>query len=100
MNAIVHATSGIAGDDNFIAGLQRRSRYTLTAQRSGPTPFDRPALQDALGIGSFNVNESVRIAEIELDDLARQFDFLGAVICGGNGMMRVRRHTQYQNSGN
>src|SRR5262245_35638759 len=96
MDAILQAARGITGDDDFISSLQASTCYSMTAARGCSTPLDSPALHDALVVRSFDVNEGMGITEIEFDDFARQLDFLGAIVCCGNGMMCVGRQTEQQ----
>ena len=100
MHTIIEAARGIASNDNFIAGLQGGTRYALAAQSGCSTPFHGPTLHDAFGIGSFNVNEGVRISEIEFHNLAGELDLLAAIVSGADGVMCICGQTKYQSGRN
>jgi hypothetical protein len=42
----------------------------------------------------------MRVSEIEFDDLTGELDFLVAVVGGSNGVVCIRRQTEYQSKGN
>src|SRR4029079_17785121 len=49
--------TGITGDHNHIAGLQRFASHALSAKLSGAAPLHGPPLHHALLIGCFDVDE-------------------------------------------
>src|SRR5207244_11040918 len=67
---VVGIASRIANDDDMIARLQRLARDALTAECSAAAPFDGIANGLALFILAFNVDERMRIAELELHEAA------------------------------
>src|SRR5690349_11756807 len=82
MDAVFKSACGISGNDHLVTRFQSVTCYTLAAERSGSAPLDSPALHDTLGIWSFDVNEGMRVAEIEFDNFARQLDLFIAVVGG------------------
>src|SRR5688572_17571665 len=82
----------VAGDDDFVAGLQRLASDALPRQCAGAAPFDAPALHLAVLVGRHDVHPRMRIAEHELYELAFDLDRLALVICRRERM--VRRGTQ------
>jgi len=83
---VLRGSARIARDDNDIAGLQCFTRDALAIKLSGPAPFDRPP--DPFVIQ--NLNERVRISELELDQFAFDFDRLVFVVRRRKGMMGVK----------
>src|SRR5437868_10735341 len=72
---IVGVASRVADDDHMIARLQRFARDTLASQLPARAQFDRVALHDALLIRGFDVNEGMRVAIQELNQIS--LDLLG-----------------------
>ena len=78
----------VHGDGDFFTGLERIALDVLLTQRAGAAPFKRPALHHAFVIGSFHLEEGVRVAQQQLNDLAFQRDGLVAVVGGTQGVVR------------
>ena len=79
----------IAGDDDVIAPFQCVAGYILSAQFPSAASLNFPSLHDALCIRGIDLNERMRIAELELDDRSFNLDCLVFVVCCGERMMRV-----------
>src|SRR5579871_3265112 len=74
---IFRVAAGVAHDDHMVAGLQRVTRHALTSELTACAPLHRVALHFALGILGFHLDERMRVAEQELNQLP--FDFLGLI---------------------
>ena len=93
---VVGIASRIANDDDMIARLQRLARDALTAECSAAAPFDGIANGLALFILAFNVDERMRIAEQELNEVALDRLLLVFEIRCRERMMRVKRNARQQ----
>src|SRR5262245_7726975 len=67
---IVRITAGVAHDDDMIARLQGLSSNALAAELAGAAPFNGVPDGLTLLIFAFHVDERVRIAEQELNQIA------------------------------
>src|SRR4030095_14687308 len=78
----------LTGDDDFVAGPQRRTRDRILRQLAHGTPLERPALARPVLVGHINLHERMRITPDELGDNALDFDLLRRVVLRRKRVMR------------
>src|ERR1051325_564680 len=83
-------TGGSAIHDDFVAGFQREFGHAAFGQLSDAAPFAAPARSLTVLVRDFETNEGVRVAQIELDDLAFHRHNLVLDVRAGERMMSVR----------
>src|SRR5437016_5321964 len=80
----------------MVAGLQRFTRHALTAERAAATPVNGVANRFAFFILAFDMDERMRIAEQELNQVAFDRLLLVFKIGGSKRMMRVELNAGQQ----
>jgi hypothetical protein len=76
-----------SGDDEVIAGLERLGRKTRLFEARGIGPFSGKLLRRPVFIRDGQIEPSVRILELEGDDVAFERNFLFLEIIGRERVM-------------
>src|SRR5262249_45215923 len=70
----------IAGDDDFVADLERIALDALLRERPHAAPFKRPALHHALGVRSLHLQKRMWVAQQHFHNLAFELQILGGIV--------------------
>src|SRR5438034_4030603 len=93
---IIRIPSGVANDDDVVAGFQRFAGDALTPKLAAAAPFDSPSNGFSLLIFAFHMHERMWIAEQELNQIAFNRLLLVFEVGRREGMMRIKLNSRHQ----
>src|SRR5207237_7558916 len=93
---IIRIPARVPDDDDVVAGFQRFASDALTSKLAASAPFDRPTDGFAFLVLALDVDERMRIAEQELNQIAFNCLLLVFKVSRGERMMRIKLNARHQ----